>query len=513
MAAKKTEQPGVEAESEDTTQSKKTAKKRSKQIQFTETPYDLVVIGSGPAGIHAAVQASKLNKRVCVIEKMPTQIGGAWIHTGTLPSKTLRESLASIHSIKNHVGQNWVDRLVHDLHTDTLLSRARKVSQQEEALIRRHLSKNNIDVIEGYGSIENRYSVRVIPPQGDQPFTLNARFILIGTGSRPRRPEDIPFDGWRVVDSDEVLKIDTMPKKLFVYGAGVVGCEYACIFSAMGVDVTVMDSRTRILQYLDSEVGTELQRFMETLGVKFVLGQELKKVEVSGPKVTLQTQDSQFHVDVLFYAAGRVSTTQHIGLDRVGIEPNERGAIQVNENFQTSIANIYAAGDAIGPPALAATSSQQGRHVVCHAFGLDIGPFPTLFPIGVYTIPELSMVGETEEQLTKTGVDYVVGRANYSEIARGYIRGDAHGLLKILVCRHTQKILGIHIVGDDACNLVHIGLAFMLQKGTVQDLIKLIFNYPTLAEGYRIAAFNALNKIFPDGVFKNPVATTPEKKV
>lgn len=477
---------------------------KSAEAIFAEKPYDLVVIGSGPAGIHAAVQASKLNKRVCVVEKMPSQIGGAWIHTGTLPSKTLRESLASIHSIKNHVGQNWVDRLVHDLHTDTLLARARKVSQQEEALIRRHLSKNNIDVIEGYGSIENNYAVRVIPPKGDQPFTIRTKFILIGTGSRPRRPDDIPFDGWRVVDSDEVLKIDTMPGCLFVYGAGVVGCEYACIFSAMGIDVTVMDSRTRILQYLDSEVGAELQRFMESLGVKFVLGQEIKKVKVNGPKVDIFTQDNQFEVDVLFYAAGRVSTTQHIGLNRVGIEPNERGAIQTNENFQTTVPNIYAAGDAIGPPALAATSSQQGRHVACHAFGIDIGEFPTLFPIGVYTIPELSMVGDTEEQLKKSGVNYVVGRANYSEIARGYIRGDAHGLLKILVCRDTQLILGIHIVGDDACNLVHIGLAFMLQKSPVQELIKLVFNYPTLAEGYRIAAFNALNKIFPDGIFKKP---------
>lgn len=465
--------------------------------------FDLCVIGSGPAGIHAAVQAAKLNKKVCIIEKMPNRIGGCWIHTGTLPSKTLRESLATIHSIRNHVGSEWVDRVVADLHTGKLFDRAKKVSLQEEELVRKHIENNDIVMFEGYGSIENKFTVRILP-HNDTPFTIKSDYTLIATGSRPRRPDNIPFDGWRVVDSDEILSLEAVPESMLIFGAGVVGCEYACIFSALGVDVTVVDSRTRILQYLDSEIVVELQRSMENLGVKFILGEDLEHIEIKGPRVHSFFGSQSFETDVLFYAAGRVSCTERIGLEWLGIAVNERGAIIVNENFQTCISNIYAAGDSIGPPALAATSSQQGRHVACHAFGINIGHFPSLFPVGVYTIPELSMVGKTEEELKAKNCDYVVGRAAYSEIARGYIRGDSFGILKILVCKSNHTIVGIHIVGDDACNLIHIGLAFMVQGGHIQDLVKLVFNYPTLAEGYRIAAFNALNKLFPDGVFKSP---------
>ena len=469
--------------------------------------YDLIVVGSGPAGIHAAVQAAKLKKKVCVIEKMPEHVGGSWIHTGTLPSKTLRESLATIHSIRSHVGDSWVTRVVNDLHTGKLFGRAHKVSMQEENLVRTHLQNNSIHLLEGYGSLENRFSVRVLPPDSD-PYTVQGDFILISTGSRPRRPSNIPFDGWRVVDSDEVLALENVPKSMVIYGAGVVGCEYACIFSALGVETTVIDSRSRILQYLDSEIGTELQKSMESIGVKFVLGKTLDHIQIIGPRVITVAGDKTFDSEVLFYAAGRISCTERIGLERLGIKKNDRGAIIVNENFQTCISNVYAAGDAIGPPALAATSSQQGRHVACHAFGVNIGSFPKDFPVGVYTIPELSMVGKTEEDLKREGKsegnDFVVGRSHYYEIARGYIRGDSHGLLKIIVCTKTHRLLGIHIVGDDACNLIHIGLAIMTQGGCVQDILRLVFNYPTLAEGFRIAAFNALNKIFPDGVIKRP---------
>lgn len=486
--------------------SKSDSKNKLQNINKVDKHYDLIVIGTGPAGIHAAVQAAKLKKKVGIIEKMPNKIGGCWIHTGTLPSKTLRESLATIHSIKNHVGGRWVERVVDDLQTGKLFDRSNKVSLQEEALVRKHLENNEIDLIEGYGSIENRFSVRVIPAEKD-PYIVRGDHILIATGSRPRRPDDIPFDGWRVVDSDEILALENVPKSIVIYGAGVVGCEYACIFGALGVKTTVIDSRSRILQYLDSEVGKELQDTMEGLGIRFVLGSSLEKVRVNGPTVHLKAGNSEFDVDVLFYAAGRVSCTERVGLEKVGIQKNDRGAIVVNKNFQTCIGNIYAAGDAIGPPALAATSSQQGRHVACHAFGVDIGDFPEEFPVGVYTIPELSMVGKTEEQVKSEGLNYVVGRATYSEIARGYIRGDSHGLLKVIVCKDTHHILGIHIVGDDACNLIHIGLALMLQGCVIQDILKLVFNYPTLAEGYRIAAFNALNKIFPDGVFKKPPKT------
>lgn len=477
-----------------------TEKKTSKAEEYQ---YDLIVIGSGPTGIHAAVQAAKLGKKVCIIEKMPGKIGGSWIHTGTLPSKTIRESLEQIHSIRNHVGEKWVKRIIQDLNTGTLFGRAFKVSYLEEELVRKHLANNSVVIAEGYGSLEDQFTVRIVSTKTD-PYLLTGRHILIATGSKPRRPSDIPFDGWRVVDSDEVLLLDHVPSSMVIYGAGVVGCEYACIFAALGVKVTVMDSRSRILQYLDLEVANELKKSMEEMGVTFVLDKTLHKVRIKGPQVIVEAADYHISTDVCFYAAGRVSTTEKIGLERLGVVMNDRGAIEVNAHFQTSISNIYAAGDAIGPPALAATSSQQGRYVACHAFGSMIGAFPTLYPIGVYTIPELSMIGKTEEELKHENVDYVVGRANYNEIARGYIRGDSFGLLKLLISRKTHEILGIHIVGADACNLIHIGLGYMAKNGHVQDFVNLIFNYPTLAEGFRIAAFNALNQLFPDGIIKAP---------
>ncbi len=474
--------------------------------------YDFIVIGSGPAGIHAAVQAAKLNKRVCIIEKTPSKIGGSWIHTGTLPSKTLREALDAITNIRNHVGGNWVRRIVDDLNTEKLYGRARKVSLLEEELIRQHLKNNTITLIEGYGALENDYSVRVESSEKGS-FILSGEKIMLATGSRPRRPDNVPFDGWRIVDSDEVLALEQMPRSMTIYGAGIIGCEYACIFGALGVSVTMIDARERILAYLDHEIVKELQKFMELLGVKFILNKSFTGVEMEGPQVKVIADDYSIECDVFFFAAGRNPCTERIGLERMNIATDDRGNIKVNQNFQTRISTIYAAGDIVGPPALAATASQQGRYVACHAFGFNIGAFPKDYPVGVYTIPESSMVGKTEETLQKEGVDYVVGRAAYNEIARGYIRGDNHGLLKLLICKKTCKILGIHIVGADACNLVHIGLAFMQRNGYAQDLITMIFNYPTLAEGYRIAAFNGLNKIFKDGRIRSPEEMQTLKEV
>lgn len=474
-------------------------------IKEKQLDYDMIVIGSGPAGVHAAFQAAKLGKRVCIVEKSHKKIGGSWIHTGTLPSKTLRESLSSIQSIRNHAGAEWVNRIIDNLSTDKLYNRANKVSMQEETLMRKHLESNGVEIIEGYGSIENRFEVRV-SPRSQKPFAISAAKILIATGSRPRRPTNIPFDGWRVVDSDEILLLEQVPRSMIIYGAGVIGAEYACIFATLGVEVTVVDSRSRIMQYLDYEVGLELQHSIEALGVQFVFNRALKEVQVDGPEVIVRSDDYEQRADILFFAAGRLSCTERIGLERMGIEKDERGAIVVNEYFQTTISNIYAAGDAIGPPALASTSSQQGRHVACHAFDFDIGLFPSAFPIGVYTIPECSMAGKTEEEAKEEGLDYVVGRAHYWEIARGYIRGDSHGLLKLIIAKKDCSILGIHIVGADACNLVHLGLAFMQTKAPAQHLIGMVFNYPTLAEGYRIAAFNALNKVFLDGRILSPEA-------
>jgi len=292
---------------------------------------------------------------------------------------------------------------------------------------------------------------------------------------------------------------------MIIYGAGVIGCEYACIFRAIGCDVAVVDGRSTIMQFVDVEAAQALAKSMEDSGIKFVLGSKLKDAKVRGPVVHVGLENGKIlETDVLFFAAGRIPNTDKIGLERLGIKIGERGAIDVNEDFQTNIPNIYAAGDTIGSPALAATSAAQGRHAACHMFGKKVRPFPKVFPVGVYTIPELSSVGKTEEDLKKEHIPYVVGRAHYSEVARGYIRGDEHGLLKLLVCQRTHHILGIHITGHDACNLIHIGLAFMQKNGHAQDLVDMIFNYPTLAEAFRIAAFNALNKIFTDGEIGDP---------
>jgi len=467
-------------------------------VKAQKSEYDLVVIGSGPAGVQAAVQAAKLKRSVCVIEKTPNSLGGTWIHTGTLPSKTIRESLETIHSIKHHAGPGWVERVIDAVGTTKLYQRAEKVSQEEESLVRRYLKKNNIEVCSGFASFEDPHTVKVKPLES-APYTIKSKFFVIATGSRPRRPSNIPFDGWRVVDSNEILQLESVPRHMLIYGAGVIGCEYACIFAALGVETILVDSRDRLLAMSDTEVVKALEKSMSDMGVKIKFKQELSEITPNGAKLDVKLTDETIQTDVLFFAAGRISNSENLGLDQIGIKVNERGIISVNDVFQTNLPHIYAAGDVIGPPALAATSAQQGRFCALHAFATIKSEFPQHFPIGVYTIPELSSVGPTEEQLQERKVDYVVGRAYYHELARGYIKGDNHGILKLLIERKTHRILGIHIMGEDAANLVHIGLAFMLKGGCANDLINMIFNYPTLAEAYRIAAFNALNKIYPDG--------------
>jgi NAD(P) transhydrogenase len=457
--------------------------------------YDLVVIGSGPAGIQAAIQAARLNKRVAVIEKHPERLGGTWLHTGTIPSKTLREVMAAIRSVHSHVGAHWVERLVNTLSTNRLTERAHTASMDEEKIVRASLAQHKVDLIHGTAFLEDTNVIRINPLNGDS-YVLHTEIVVIATGSRPRRPPDMPFDGWRVVDSDDILRLESLPKSITVFGAGVVGCEYACIFSALGVQTTIIDARTRIMQFMDQEIAEELKQSMEGLGVKFELGRQMQKMEVDGPSVRTTYNDLILETDIFFFAAGRESCSDHLGLERVGIEVNDRKAINVNKFFQTSVRNIYAVGDVIGPPALASTSAEQGRLAAAHAFGITDVTFPEFFPIGVYTIPEMSSVGLTEEDLIKTKEPYVVGRARYDQIARGYIRGDSYGLMKIIVCQKTHKIIGVHIVGADAANLIHIGQVAMIAGMTIHQFAhSTIFNFPTLAEGYKIASFHAMAEL------------------
>ena len=481
---------------------------------MTEQPQnlDLVVLGSGPAGYRAAMQAAKLKKSVAIVEATPGRLGGSWIHTGTIPSKALRESMDAIHAIRFHAGPTWVERIIRDLPAAKLMAHAHNVAQFEESIVRRYFERYKIDILQGFGSLEDRNVVRVAALTGESRL-VHARKILIATGSRPRRPPEVPFDGWRIVDADEVLRLESVPQSILIYGGGVIGCEYACIFRALGVDTTIIDGRDTIMQYADREIALALKKSMEESGIRFVLGSRMQAAHIDGPRVLMQLEDQTTQTaEVLFYAAGRTPNTDRIGLAHLGIETNERGEILVNESFQTNNRDVYAAGDTIGSPALAATASAQGRHAALHMFCQAVKPFPKVFPVGVYTIPELSSVGYTEQDLEAKGIAYVVGRATYAEVARGYIRGDEHGLLKLLIGRYSHKILGIHILGHDACNLVHIGLAFMQKGGHAQDLVDMIFNYPTLAEGYRIAAFNALNKIFPEGEIGEPPANATDER-
>lgn len=459
--------------------------------------FDLVVVGSGPAGISGAVQAAKMGKSVAIIEKTPDKIGGAWINTGTLPSKTMREVLESITSIRAHVKEKWVPRIMNNLSYEKLKKRSSSVSQVEEDLVRTHIKNNDIKLIQGFGLLESTNELRIIPTSSKEPYLIEFDKLLIATGSKPRRPENIPFDGWRVIDSDDVLRLESTPKSIAIYGAGVIGCEYACIFGSMGVKTTIIDARSYIMQSLDREIAEELKNSMEDLGVEFKMNKELTHLESIGPITKSTYKDGEsIEAEVYFFAAGRTSNTEKMGLDKIGIDMNDRGAIKINDYFQTNIPNIYAAGDAVGPPALASTSTLQGRIAVKHALGVNTKPFPKFFPVGVYTIPELSSVGLTEEEVKKMGIEYVVGRAPYEEITRGHIRGDTHGLLKIVASAKDKNILGVHIVGADAANLIHIGQCFMLSNLTLEEMTnEIVFNYPTLAEGYKIAAFNAFNKI------------------
>ena len=374
-----------------------------------KSSYDLVVIGSGPAGVHAAIQAVKLGKSAAIIEKNPKNLGGAWIHTGTIPSKTFREVLAAIRAIDCHVGNHWVQRLVSNLSTRHLKVRADEVSSDEENLLLRQLQHYGVDIIRGAGFIENRSTVRV-NGEGGTSRTIDAGFMMVATGSRPRRPNDIPFDGWRVVDSDEILSLEQIPNKILVFGAGVIGCEYACIFSALGAETVIVDARERIMQYADREISEELKSSMENMGVEFRLGYKLKEIITDGPKVVSRFEQGDIESDLFFFSAGRESSSSKLGLDRVGVEVNNRGAISVNKFFQTAAPNIYAAGDVIGPPALACTSAEQGRIAICHAFGHAEVEFPEVFPMGVYTIPEMSSVGKSEEEVKAEGIEYVVGK-------------------------------------------------------------------------------------------------------
>ena len=456
--------------------------------------YDLLVLGSGPAGQKAAIQAAKLRKKVAIVEK--EQVGGASVNTGTLPSKTLKDAIYYLHGAKLRSFTNMSVSLKKSFTMRDLMARKDHVIKNELAIITNQLERNDVEIVHGTASFHDAHTIRVATQHGHEEL-LSADFIVIATGSRPRHEPAIPFNSANICDSDSILAADTMPKTMAVLGGGVIGCEYATMFSAFGVKVTLVDRRNELLRFVDQEVIQALIYQMRTNGVNVKLNEEIGEIKLDerGRVVTCLKSNKTVVSDMLLFSMGRSSNTDELNLGAVGIATDKTGLIKVNEFYQTVVPNIYAAGDVIGFPGLASTSMEQGRLAACHAFNVAQSVLPKVMPYGIYTIPEISTVGKNEEELSKENVPYETGRAFYKEIARGQIFGDLDGLLKLIFHRDTLELLGVHIIGEGATELIHIGQAVLTYGGKVDFFVHNVFNYPTLAECYRTAALDGINRL------------------
>ncbi|MCB1232721.1 MAG: Si-specific NAD(P)(+) transhydrogenase [Verrucomicrobiae bacterium] len=458
--------------------------------------FDLVCLGSGPAGQRAAIQAAKLGKRVAVVEKQRC-IGGVCIETGTIPSKTFREAVRRFYSRPGFdQGANY--RAPQRPKMEQLLAHVDQVIQRETEVVQDALARNDVEVIRGKGAFIDAHTVEVTGIEGHREVT--AENILISVGTRPADPRGAVADGEVVITSDQVLDLNNMPRKIAVVGAGVIGIEYASMFAALGVSVTIIDQRPRPLEFLDHEIVDELIHQMRKQDVVFRCGDGVKNIEIVDDgqrREGLIELESGKHIvaDVILFSVGRTGATDKLNLGAAGLEADDRGRLSVNDHFQTKTENVYAAGDVIGYPALAATSSEQGRLAACHMFGAEAKPMAKHFPIGIYSIPEISMVGETEESLTEKRVPYETGIARYREISRGQIVGDDSGFFKMIFHRDNGRLLGTHCIGTGATELVHVGQAVIGLGGGLDYFMDTVFNFPTLAECYKVAAFNAANKI------------------
>ena len=456
--------------------------------------HDLLVIGSGPAGQKAAVQAAKLGRRVAVVER-GDRLGGVCMNTGTIPSKTLREAALYLTGMSQRslYGQSY--RVKEDLTIDDLLWRTQRVIERETDVVRDQLSRNRVSLVFGTASFADPHTLRVAGLRGGEQH-LSGEKIVIATGSCPARPSSVEFDDCRIIDSDGILHLDRIPASLVVVGAGVVGIEYAAIFAALGAKVTIVEKRERLLDFCDGQIVEALQYHLRELGLTFRLGETVTAVELyEDGTVTHLESGKRILAEVVLYSAGRQGATAELELENAGLEADERGRIAVDERYRTAVEHIYAVGDLIGFPSLAATSMEQGRLAASDAFGVETTSFEELLPIGIYTVPELSFVGKTEEELTAASIPYEVGISRYSELARGQILGETHGLLKLLVDPESLRLLGVHAFGSGAAELVHIGQTVMALDGTVDYLVGAVFNYPTLAESYKVAALDAVNKL------------------
>ncbi len=519
--------------------------------------FDCAVIGTGPAGQKAAIQAAKLGKKVCIIEK-ENVLGGAAINTGTIPSKALREAVLHLTGLGKSGLFGELSRVKRTITIADLIYVSQQVIHHELALIRNHFDRNGIELLWGSARFHDDNILWV--DHGETFEMISAEIIIIATGTRPARPDSVPFDDRTIFTSDGLLKLDHLPKTMIVVGGGVVGTEYACMLAALGVKVTLVEGRREVLGFLDSEIAEAFQYHMRRMGITLRLGEKVAKIEKLSPaqrevapaaatltartaaedmttpppggalatatavlekptngnghhnpvagepggdgcssnaplvQATLES-GKMLRAQSLLYSVGRQGTTSALELEKAELKSDDRERLKVNEHYQTGQPHIYAVGDVIGFPALASTAMEQGRLAVCHAFGVPTSSIPELFPYGIYAIPEISMVGRTEAQLTEAGIPYEAGVAQYSELARGQLLGDETGMLKLLIHQTTGKILGVHAIGTGATELIHIGQAVMAFGGTVDFFINNVFNFPTLAEAYKVAALNGLNKL------------------
>jgi NAD(P) transhydrogenase len=466
--------------------------------------YDLIVIGAGPAGEKGAAQAAYFGKRVVVVEREPYP-GGAGTNTGTVPSKTLRETALYFSGLNRHSLYGVDYQLKSELTVKELMYREHEVVRSLRQVISENLGRHRIDVIHGLGSFEDPHTVRVVAA-GQPDRVLQAEVILIATGSVPTRPTDVPFEDPRVHDSDEILELERLPRTLAVVGAGVIGCEYTTIFGALGIKVTLIDGRDRLLGFLDAELADQLRLQMGFLGIDLRLKEGVSRYvpEADGVRLELQSGDSLV-VDQVLVAAGRVANVGKLAIERAGLGVNKRGLIAVNERYQTSVEHIYAAGDVIGFPALASTSMEQARVAMVHAF--DLPKYKTqvapIFPLAVYTIPEIAMAGETEESCRQHRIDYCVGRGFYRTNARGQITGDLSGEVKLIFRYPDKRLLGVHIIGEIAAELIHVGLMALQTECTIDMFVNTVFNYPSLGDAYKYAAYDGL------GALQRRAAATP----
>jgi NAD(P) transhydrogenase len=456
--------------------------------------FDMLVIGSGPAGQRAAIQASKCGRRVAVIEQREV-VGGTSVNTGTIPSKTMREAVLHLsgYSYENVYGVNY--HVKEKITMADLAYRVQHVIKTEIDVTLAQLSRNNIEMLFGHASFVDPHTIRIENSRGSADYA--AEFIVIATGTAPAISSKVPINGRSILNSDQVLQMPEVPKTLIVVGGGVIGVEYTCMFATLGVRVILVEKRPRLLEFADSEIVEALSYHLRDSRVTMRLNEEVSSVEEMPDCTVVANLESKKKIsgDALLYAVGRQGNVEALNLAAAGLEADSRGRIQVDADYRTKQPHIFAVGDVIGFPSLASVSMEQGRIAAARAYKIIAQSNPATYPYGIYTIPEISFIGKTEEQLTNEDVPYEVGVAYYREIARGQIRGDTTGRLKLIFHRETHELLGVHIIGEGAAELVHIGQAVMILGGKVDYFVETVFNYPTLAECYKAAAFNGLNKL------------------